>query len=230
MKLMKGARKSFGFTLMESLLALAMIIVVAMISSGVVSRALERSRETLCVARLKASGQAILLHAGEHRGEVLMAWASASPGDLAAFPHLATHPQKGMMWYQYLHHHGYLPDLSVLACPSYPPYRYEKGLNEPKMQTYGLRRTFDDSRYEPAAILTRVLAPGRFVLLADSSKPLTWIGQSYYISYPGNRAETIHLRHRGRANLFFLDGSIRSLSSQEIVDLGDGWNDRAFEP
>lgn len=89
------------------------------------------------------------------------------------------------------------------------------------MMNYGMRRV-NATRYEPT-ILQKISTPGSYVLLADSSKPGTWVGQSYYITHPGNSQDTFHPRHDKRANVCFLDGSIRPLTKEEILALNDGW-------
>jgi prepilin-type processing-associated H-X9-DG protein len=69
-----------------------------------------------------------------------------------------------------------------------------------------------------------------FVLLADSFHPQL-NKQFYYISVPDSNSgapQQIHLRHQGRANICFGDGSVRSLNKEEILALDDGWNAKAI--
>jgi len=181
---------------------------------------------------LRVCGSALLLQASDNNGRTAMAYGGSS-ANIGDYPELAGSPQLGLYWMQYLQKQGYLSDLKSAACPSISPYRYlyDSGYTQ---QAYGLRR-WRDTPYKPAATLQTVAKPTTYILLADSviwpggSQPAQFPGQRYYITTPGNKQDRIHARHDGRANLFFLDGSVRSLTGEEITDLDDGWDEKAID-
>ncbi|HWL52752.1 MAG TPA: prepilin-type N-terminal cleavage/methylation domain-containing protein [Chthoniobacteraceae bacterium] len=218
--------KSRGFSLVEMLAALAVLSVLLVLSWPALQRAIDASRNARCISNLRSCGQGILLHARDHENRLVLAYASSADKDIANFPHLENHPQKGLTWYEYLHKTGYLPNDEVFVCPSFEPYRFNE---KPWGRAYGMRRTVTSTRYT-ALPLTSVPRPGHYLLLADSSRPTIAIpSQWYYVNYPGDEANTIHLRHQNKANIFFLDGSVRALGETEILDLNDGWNKKALD-
>jgi prepilin-type N-terminal cleavage/methylation domain-containing protein/prepilin-type processing-associated H-X9-DG protein len=216
-----------GFTLLEILICVALMGTLVLLIVPALKQMIDSAKSGKCIANLRASGMAILQSAQEEDGRAVLPWASASPADIASFPQLKDHPQAGLTWFQYLNQRGYLPDLRVTVCPSFFPYSYTKATGNQTMMNYGMRRP-NATRYDPI-VLQRVDKPSSFALIADSSKPGSWTGQNYYITAPGNRLDTFHTRHKDRANICFLDGSVRALTPDEILKLGDGWNTQAFD-
>lgn len=215
--------RKLGFTMIEMLVTIGMIAILAALLVPAVMSMTESAKMGKCVANLRGCGSAILSQAADSSGRLVLPWASASGADLAAFPQLQGHPQSGLTWFQYLNQLGYISDLKVTVCPSFYPYTYRKATGNQSMMTYGMRRA-NATRYEPI-MLQKVSTPSSYALLADSSKPGTWTGQNYYITYPGNSQDTFHVRHNQRANIFFLDGSVRPMNKDEIVNgLKDGWS------
>jgi prepilin-type processing-associated H-X9-DG protein/prepilin-type N-terminal cleavage/methylation domain-containing protein len=204
-----------AFTLVELLVVVAVMGILVALSSAVLPGVIEGGKSVRCVANLKENAIAILSYAADHDGKSVVAYLSAtnSPDGVAA------------VWYLTLIRDGYLDRQgSTLVCPSFTPFKYSnKGPNS--QYTYGLRRWDDPRKYDPAYQMGRVDQLSKFVLLADSYKD-AYRSQTYYITWPGftsSAPEQIHARHNGRANIAFADGSVRPLSRDEILALGDGW-------
>lgn len=211
--------------MVELLIVTALTLILLALSLPAYQKIRTFSHNAKCISNLRQCGIALLNHAKENRNRLALPWASAETKDLNNFPQLAGHPQSGKNWYTYLIDLGYLTT-EVVVCPAYPPHRFAE---KPWGQTYGMRRTDSGTRYDPI-VPAAVERPAHFVVLTDSSRPQAQSPQQwYYITYPGNARDTMHFRHSRRANIFFLDGSCRALSPQEVVDLGDGWRNSALD-
>lgn len=221
----RSSSSSSAFTVLELLVVIAVIAVLLIISVPAVHQMRASSQNVRCLANLRACGQGIMVHGQENKGRLVLPWASNLASDTASFPELINHPQSGFNWCDYLIERGYLAR-DVIVCPTFAPYRYTE---KPWGMAYGMRRTDSGTRYQPVT-LSKVERPNSFVLLADSSRPTSAkSSQWYYITYPGNGSDTMHFRHADRANILFLDGSSRGLTTQEVLDLNDGWRAKAFD-
>ncbi|HWL52728.1 MAG TPA: H-X9-DG-CTERM domain-containing protein [Chthoniobacteraceae bacterium] len=208
---------SGGFTVTELLVVVALLSVLTVLAFTAIPGIAQRRHHVKCVANLKLLGQAVLTHAVDHNGRSVVAYLNAERSPTG----------KASLWYTALESEGYLnkgQHRACLTCPAAAPWSYsDKGSNN--MYTYGLRRWDGERTYTSAWVATAVTHPSRFVLLADSYKASSRT-QFYYISWPGftsSAPEQFHLRHHGKANLFFGDGSVRSLDGPEILALDDGW-------
>lgn len=210
-----------GFTLIELLIVIAVVAILLAMLFPLVSSFMDRARSARCVSNLRAIGHALFAHAAEHDGKTLTAF------DLDPVTAVA-----GNMWPDALRTQGYLTlaeEKKIMVCPTYAPYQYSSvGYST---RAYGLRRISEpwDRRFEPAFTAAKVSKPASYIVLADSVMASTK-NQFYYLDYPGFAAkpDQIHLRHNNKANIFFGDGSVRSLGKQDILDLGDGWNSNAI--
>lgn len=227
---MNGSKRN-GFTLIEMIAILAVIAILVMLAVGPMNRAIKNARATKCLSNLRACGSAMLVYAVENDGFLPLAF-GGNATNLESKPELASTPQYGLTWMRYLQREGYLSDYSVAACPSVSPYRYSYVAGQTQ-HAYGMRRT-TSTAFTPVR-LSLVERPSSFVLLADSinwpggSIPESFTFQWYFIDHPGAGRNRMHTRHNGRAHIFFLDGSQRALTRNEILDLGDGWSSNSID-
>lgn len=211
--------------MVELLVVIGLAIVLNALIYGAVSKALDSAKRTQCISNLRACGLGIFTCAAENNNSLVLPWASAASKDLADFPQLQNHPQSGKTWYEYLVGAGYL-SMDVVICPSFSPY---KPKNAVWGQTYGMRRSDSKTRYD-AIRVAAIETPSKYLLLSDSSRPAdNPPHQWYYITWPGNDSDKIHFRHQGKANALFLDGSVRSSTPEEILELNDGWQEKVFD-
>lgn len=217
-----------GFTLIELLVSIGGIVILLALTFPLLQQMRKESENSKCISNIRACGMALLLHAGNNQYELALPWGGdestlTNPAFQERYPNLASHPQFKKNWCDYLYSAGYLSSMDVVYCPSQMPRsRFSAPNKLPWGFAYGMRRYASIStQYAPM----RVVSQGRtsnFVLLGDSirSDSLQW----YYTHHPAGASNNqFHFRHKGRSNFFFLDGSVRSLSPQELVDLGDGW-------
>ncbi len=217
-----------GMTLVELLSVIAIIGILASILIAGVFHVRTRVDEAKCTTQLRQVGLAVLTHASDNGLRTVMAWANPDNEELTGDPQLES---GNYQWFEYLRGLGFLPrDRNLLVCPAQYPFKWSGGvIPNATMMTYGLRRNAQPNTYRPAAYLDRIENPANYILLADSSKRLLWGGQQYYITHPGNGADTIHVRHNDRAHVFTADGRVSALTRQEILDLNDGWTSSAID-
>jgi len=216
------------------LVALAIVAVLAALALAAFGKVQESAKDAKCIANLRATGAALLNQAADNNGRVVTAWGGAA-SDLTDYPSLAGDAQFGRTWFAHLIALGYLDGSKTLTCPSVSPYNYRSDPGY-STQTYGLRRSADPKlKFGPSALLHGVERPSSYVLLADTilwngvAQPAQFTYQFYFMVNSGDRVHRIHARHRGKANIFFLEGSVRSLSKQDILDLKDGWVENAVD-
>lgn len=222
-----------AFTLLETLVAVSLVLALILLVMPVFDKMWKASLNTQCVAHLKMTGTAVLTHAAENNGRSVTAlYRPASDDNPNPDPNLPNHAAN-RVWSQSLQAGGYLggkPD--ELVCPAFPPFRY-RGVRAdgsadkaPAMHTYALRRFSNSSsegtsESDPAFHIGRVEQPSRYALLMDSYS-IDEKAQHYFVRWPSHSRIKIHLRHNGRANIFFADGSVRSLNVEEMTTLNDG--------
>ncbi|HWL53314.1 MAG TPA: prepilin-type N-terminal cleavage/methylation domain-containing protein [Chthoniobacteraceae bacterium] len=205
-----------AFSTPEMLVVIAIGAVLMMLAVPVYQAFHQKGKDTQCISNLRQCGLSVLSHANDHNGNSVVAY--IPPGE-----EYDGHPQAGKMWHMFLHEKGYIRDMRIMVCPAFAPHRWT-GTTKVS-QTYGLRRNMGEIRYQPVLKIGRSDRLSTHVLLADSSKTGTWVGQDYYLELEasGSKSDRIHTRHGHRANIFFADGSLRALTAEEIVDLEDGW-------
>ncbi len=221
-----AARK--GFTAAELLTAACLLIIFLTLAIPVLKSAGDAETRVNCVNNLKKIGQSVHMYAGDWDG-----WAPAA---------FQPYPQNGgwKNWAVTLWEENYLEaDISeadggyhraerghhhVFACPAPPPGQIRTHVGWHQHSTYGMRVKFD--RYALHA------SPGdsefldihrrnpRKILMADSlfrGRDSQWalIGRASGI---GGR---IHLKHDGKANVQFIDGSVEPLGEDSPVFRGE---------
>lgn len=226
LKLRTGCRRKLGgVTLLEILVVVGIISVLAALLFPTLRGMMSSADNAKCIANLRATGamvQALIADSGNRLVT------RAGGNGLAGY----------YFWTDRLWREGYLPEkykagtspgkqaLDLLRCPSAPA-------NEGAWYwfTYGL------NMYDPRAILerrgenkdatifelnvARIDNPASYVLLADS---ITAAGDTQHcrIGIGGTTAftEGIELRHRGKANAYFLDGHVAALDREDAERLG----------
>lgn len=198
-----------GFTLIELLVVIAIIAILAAILFPVFAQAREKARQTTCVSNLKQLGTATLLYAQDYDG----------------FMHGSTMPKnrngKSQTWFQALCP-TYASNVQALLCPSCEPYPKEKSnINDFGIESYGMSYTHDrlidigegKTNSNPFKFDS---GPSNFLLYTDSAGKNEPRRQIYYVEQP-TRPNGVHLRHNGKANGVFADGSVRTISEADCI-------------
>jgi len=195
-------------TLMELLIAVGLVAIVACLLLPALGMAKHLSESTKCIHHLRQTGTAIFAYTGDRNGRILPRYASDVPA------------QEAKGWPKRLISLGYIKDPSIVLCPSFLPKTLAETQRHPAIvdasEAYGMRRWVTPSESWTAGdshkALAQVSSPSQFFLLADSIW-LNWRAQGYGIT-AGSANQAIHLRHRDRANVLFLDGHVESKSAE----------------
>lgn len=213
-------------TLVETLVVIGIITLLAVLLLPAFKMVNTSSNNARCLANLRASGamvQAMITDSGNRLVT------RAGGNTLAGY----------YFWTDRLWREGYLPKewkagthpgkkaTDMLRCPSAPSanpggdtwYWFTYGMNmyDPRA-TQDLRGPNKDARIFELHV-SRVEKPSTYVLLADSINAAGTSQHTRLGSKP-SFTEGIELRHRGRANAYFLDGHVRGLDRSEAQSLG----------
>jgi len=219
--------RTAGFTLTELMIVVAILVALAALAIPAIQHLRVVSREIQCAQRLRAVGTAFLLYAGEQTdrkpaGMLYSFLGGSVPGEDT--------------WTNQLFLRGYLMDKNSFRCPAVTPntpitaanWYYESyGFNMVTQPNVSIGQNFYRDNYSGGVFylpVSKVQEPGRLIVLADSrSATLSNNGheiQRYRILKDGNnKSDAISLRHRNKANLFFLDGHVESADMERIRDL-----------
>lgn len=204
-----------GISLIEILVAMGVLVVLAAL---LIPRMLDfTSAENIrCISRLRSTGTAFQSYLGEHNNYMIMRIGGGLVKNHYPWPNL--------LWRE-----GYLSVKTVAArevlrCPSWhtdskidsgawPWHTY--GLNT---YEYGSQRNVDEGTVWEMNFSV-VKETSRHVLVADS---VTRFGtsQTFRLGQTASVRDGIHLRHRQKANVYFLDGHVSAVSRQEGESLG----------
>jgi len=198
-----------GFTLVELLTVVAILVLLTSISVPAVARFIESGREAATASRLRQVHTLQMTFAADHNGQLTPFWTSAT----------------GLTWQERL-----LPYLKIVNKPgakedprlvlNSPYQKIEAG--KPFWQqgrSFGLNNFMDDARWKFR--LSRVAAPARIILAGDMQQGNTDLmntsdGQNWW----GGTANwgLPDYRHRGksRAMMLFMDGHTELLTEEEL--------------
>jgi len=207
---MASQRRSFGaFTLVELLVAVAVISVMASILLPVLGRARATAHSVECCSNLRQWGMALLMYTNDYEGYIPRRgqgsreltkidresdWFNCLPPYLGELPYgqLVAEGRQPMAGHK-----------SIFICPS----SEDPGCLH--FFPYAMNRYLSPwARPEPHNI-TEIPAWTRVAFLAEGPGP-------YSSTEPWSKPFSVVARHGGKSNVLFLDGHVRSFSAEYL--------------
>lgn len=214
MKVLPTDRRGAAFTLLELLAAIGLIIVLVAILTAVSQRVRQDAQATQCLSNLRQAGIGLRLYAASSNGEIRSLYGGG---------------YGNRTWGKILVEEGYVPDRSTMRCPIGKT-SYSLDSKTWDWQTFGMSMLVNPGVIETDVVenkgsdrvyslrLQNVVKPASHLLISDSAGNDANRLQSFR-TFTSNPSTGIHLRHRGRANAFFVDGHAESLKRSELKEL-----------
>jgi prepilin-type N-terminal cleavage/methylation domain-containing protein/prepilin-type processing-associated H-X9-DG protein len=199
---MKLLRK--GFTLVEILVVLVIILVLAGILFPVFATAKKKANQTKCMSQLRQISMAIQMYSGDHDDMPPMGgYEVLTPEQAGTTPKIRVH------WQDVLTQRGYLGSWETLICPSATSrdYRYSYGANRHVMG------------WCHATNLDAVPYPSHTVLMTEK------VGLDWVAWEPSMRGRTNYFlpldpRHNDQLNVLFCDGHVKRVAVGQLIEGG----------
>jgi len=194
-----------GFTLVELLVVIGIIVVLSAMLIPVVKSSLRKSQSAVCAGNLR---------------QVWMACLSYST-DTGYLPFVGDTSTGANRWQPTVLDGGYLTDARVTMCPSLlrPGDKLSVIAIPPNNQGYGMLLTASPVR------VALIQTPSSFAYMGDSvnmagygpPQQICWL-----TSNNGGSADNIvDRRHAGYANILFADGHVEAMVDAQLKKLGD---------
>ncbi len=215
--------RRLGVTLMELMIVIGLIAVLSAILIPAVGAMRQRSLAVRCTGNLRQVGVATLAYAAEREGKMLYYY----------YDKAISYER---WWRTELVATGYIKDERIASCPAL------LGKNPSKHESYGMRiyspptespEAFTNSNMKGELVKTyihfrRMAEPSKYPLYADSVQPkdasvASRAGKQWHrisVNPIANGGGGVHLRHSGRANVWFCDGHVKSLAGEDLVQFG----------
>jgi prepilin-type N-terminal cleavage/methylation domain-containing protein/prepilin-type processing-associated H-X9-DG protein len=217
---LRGSRRAGrGFTLIELMVAMVIVVALVAISIPIFLRARSSARSTECVSNVRQLGGALLSHAMEHGGK-LIPLQPAVDRDTGKRPPIWTVQlaRDGYLW----DGEGELPcGKGVWTCPEcdYMSHTYGGyGVAEDSVFVYEENRPRDAS--EPGSLrLNKIAQPERTWLVGDATRSANEPNKGWYAIWSRPDRWGSHSpapRHRGKVHVCLADGSVVVLTLEEI--------------
>ena len=216
-------RRLPAFTLVELLVVITIVIVLAALAFTMLRRGKTAAERASCINRLRQVANMLISSATDNGGRLQVI--RDGSGEFDFLPYFIVRDQLELPAEPFEAHYSRLRD--VMFCPSAP----EPEQKTAHLHTYGVNfapnvragvtwkdELVEDSEGRTGTLATLPLAsvsgPSNYPLVADSCQSN---GQQTFRILDADR---IGLRHGGRANAAFLDGSARSLGQEDLGKLG----------
>lgn len=219
-------RRLLGFTLVELMVVIGIIILIAALLFPVFSTAMDKVRQTKCLSSQRQIGQAMSMYANDN--------------DEALPPFGDQTPNANYYWDTCLR--PYIKSGELVYCPKGPKTSPSIGANYGQIFKYASALSSNGSWYTNLpTYMSNINDPTRRILCADSRSglhiysPKVWL---LTMDYNGNGTPDSHRgvlsngtpynnlaidRHTGGLNVTFLDGHVKWYSGEILLNSLDLW-------
>ena len=213
-------RNRTHFTLIELLIVIAIIAILASMLLPALSKARERAKATQCVGNVKQCTMALQLYADDYKGTLLKAV-----------------PENLVYWTNVLYRQKYISTGKVFLCPKQNQKTPWKD-NPDALYTYGLNRDILQNSDTPHIVDNAGYYVNIYSSIPKKSPSIVWLtGDSLYVpsdktkmspsvvkghavlSWNTGKEGSVSIRHSNQANLGFLDGGIRPIGGEQMINL-----------
>jgi prepilin-type processing-associated H-X9-DG protein len=211
-----GARREGAFTLVELLASIGIMVVLAAILIPVVGGVRESSRSSRCASNLRSLGIAYLSYLPANKG--------VAPYENWTYPTwISSMMPDAVGRAEYDAHVKFKRPFEMLTCPS-----SGQTLGDYYQTDYALNQNaiaYPSSDAATATFRPQVLVnrPADIILAMDFHSLQRVVKSTNLPATPDQLDETF--RHRGRANVVYLDGHVSAISSLSPLGTAKPWRD-----
>jgi len=201
-----------GFTLVEMLVVVAIIAILASIMFPVFSRARAAARKTACASNLRQIGTAFELYIGDND--------ECFPDAYCDCPAITSPPNLNaghLMWPEAIQ--PYCRNTDLFTCPEVPQMTFGPP-PAPMLDggSYGMNGLTADSEFigafqDPAATVLAMDSCGQAPTAPNESRT-----EGAALLMPGFAWHHISIRHHKRSNVLFIDGHIKCMPKEVILE------------
>ena len=228
-----GSPRSRGISLLELLVAIAVIAILLSLLLPVVSKMRNSAQQTECVSNLHQIGTLVNLYAADHNGELPSSttpapggawiWDSYGGGIIPEPLEYAGFPQGGVLTYMAGYRAGGIMSREnyeapaakhIFNCPS-------NSCDDPRFDHVGYiaNQNLMVTHRDPNPVrLIQVEEPAKLILAADNNVdgPEPDLNRWYFGNSNWDTRIGFH-RHNSGANCLFLDGSVRLMTREDVI-------------
>ncbi len=210
---------SRGFTLVEVLIVLAVIVIITAILFPIFARVRENGRRATCVSNLKQIGLAWQMYADDSDGKA-MPYSHSVGGTSQFWTGFTTSDENSGVARGTGLLHPWLKTDKILLCPSWAEDSSTSNFTQADVQGYGYNnsvfRPQNDKNPNRVTLISAIDKPAEMVVFADvvsiSGVNFGTPGLVSYlaISAPSRGLPTFHGRHNGMGNVLWADGHVKA--------------------
>lgn len=222
---MPSTPASAAFTLLEVLLAIAILAALVSLSLAGTRHLAAQAREARCQNNLRQLGATLFAFAGDHNMRLHLFSYKDAGSSVSWLDYLSGNVTSDHTYSSKIVSTVYLPPSDIAVCPAFAPKTYQPS---PRNYIYGSRpRDLNDpasfippgrSDTSAGVVLSLVTNPASYWLLADSYHS-DKKSQIYIVQGGLSQPTGMHFRHHDRAHVLYADGHVGAENFKTMKNL-----------